>query len=433
MSLFFAAGSETHELAPEDLQQALFGALDALGPRRKVIAVPPDITRFHSRAGELTRIAYRYYGDRLTHILPATGTHTPMATADIELMYGGLPRDRFAAHDFRNGVSSLGEVPAAFVREQSEDRVGFSWPVEINRLLAEGAFDLILSIGQVVPHEVAGMANYNKNILIGAGGAESISRSHYLGAVYGMERIMGRADNPVRRVLNYASSRIARHLPVVYVLTVVDRDAVRGLFIGDDIECFERASRLSLKLNFVMLERPIRKAVVYLNPHEFRSTWIGNKAIYRLRMALADGGELIILAPGVKQFGEDAAIDALIRKHGYTGTPAVLKAVADDPDLAANLSAAAHLIHGSSEGRFTITYCPGHLRKDEIEAAGFRYAPFDRMAERYDPARLRDGWNQVDSEEVYFISNPALGLWAHRERFSSAGQEATPWQLERSR
>lgn len=424
MSLLFADGSESREFSAEELKQAFFRALDALGLRRKVIAVPPDITRYHSRAGELTRLAFEYYGDRLTHILPATGTHTAMTARELDLMYGGIPRDRFAVHEFRAGLATLGEVPADFVREQSEGRLHFSWPVQINRLLADGGFDLILSVGQVVPHEVAGMANYNKNILIGTGGAEAISRSHYLGAVYGMERIMGRAGNPVRRVLNYASERIVHRLPVVYVLTVVAEGAVRGLFIGDDLECFEQACRLSLKANFVMLERPIRKAVVYLDPTEFKSTWIGNKAIYRLRMAMADGGEVIVLAPGVKQFGEDAAIDALIRKYGYAGTPAILKAVEANPDLASNLGAAAHLIHGSSEGRFTVTYCPGGLGREEVERVNFHYASLDTMRERYDVARLRDGVNIVDGEEIFFVSNPALGLWAHGGRFSASRAKA---------
>ena len=430
MSLFFAAGSETDELSPEEIRQALFHALDALGARLKVFAVPPDITRYHSRAGMITNLAYEYYGDRLGRVLPATGTHAPMTGGEIERMYGPIPRDRFAVHDFRNGVSNIGEVPAPFVREQAEGRLELSWPVQLNRLLMEGGSDLILSIGQVVPHEVAGMANYNKNILIGVGGAEGISRSHYLGAVYGMERIMGRADNPVRRVLNYASEHLTRHLPVVYVLTVVEGDAVRGLYIGNDIECFERACELSLKVNFTMLERPIRKAIVYLDPREFKSTWIGNKAIYRLRMAMADAGELIVLAPGVRQFGEDASIDALIGKYGYYGTPAVLRAAAEDAHLAQNLSAAAHLIHGSSEGRFAITYCSDQLGREAIEGVGFRYAPLDAMMERYGIAKLRDGWNHVAGEEVYFVSNPALGLWAYRERFSSSGQEAAQWRLE---
>jgi hypothetical protein len=189
------------------------------------------------------------------------------------------------------------------------------------------------------------------------------------------------------------------------------------LFIGDDAECFERAAELSLKANFFMLDRQIRKAVVYLDPAEYKSTWLGNKAIYRTRMALADGAGLIVLAPGVKEFGEDTAIDKLIRKYGYRGTPMVLKAVQENADLAGNLGAAAHLIHGSSEGRFSITYCPGHLGKQETEGVNFRFARLDDMLARYNPATLRDGYNLVGSEEIFFVSNPTLGLWAYRGRF----------------
>jgi hypothetical protein len=266
------------------------------------------------------------------------------------------------------------------------------------------------------------MANYNKNILVGTGGRDGINRSHYLGAVYGMERIMGHAENPVREVLNYASDHFLRNLPIVYVLTVIgrmgdgadERLAVRGLFIGDDVECFHRAAELSVRVNIETLDAPIQKAIAYLDPHEFHSTWLGNKAIYRTRMALADGAELIILAPGVKEFGEDAAIDALIRKYGYRGTPTTLRAVSANADLAGDLSAAAHLIHGSSEQRFTIRWCPGHLSKEEVESVGFEYGDLRTMLARYDPRKLRHGYNRIGGEEIFFIANPGLGLWAYR-------------------
>jgi len=422
MSMFFSAGSAAAELSPADLRQGLFRALDALGRRSKVLCLPPDFTRYHSRAGQLTEYAWEYYGSRLTDVLPALGTHSPMSESEITTMFGRVPHGLFRVHDWREGVVTLGEVPSEFVREQSEGVLDFAWPAQVDRLLVEGGFDLILSIGQVVPHEVIGMANYNKNVFVGTGGPEGINKSHFLGAVYGMERIMGRADTPVRRVLNYASEHFARHLPVVYVLTVVAKNergelATRGLFVGHDVECFERASALSLEVNFVMLDRPIDKAVVYLDPAEFKSTWLGNKAVYRTRMALASGAELIVLAPGVREFGEDSAIDKLIRKYGYAGTPAVLKAVHDNADLAGNLGAAAHLIHGSSECRFSITYCPGRLSKEEIEGVNYRYAPLEEMMKRYDPATLRDGYNRVNGEEIFFVSNPALGLWACRDRF----------------
>jgi hypothetical protein len=345
-------------------------------------------------------------------------------------MFGAVPAELFRVHNWRTDVETLGEVPAEFIHEQSEGKLNYAWPAQVNRLISNGGFDLILSIGQVVPHEVVGMANYNKNILVGTGGRESINRSHYLGAVYGMERIMGRAVNPVRNVLNYASDRFLGHLPIVYVLTVVgrtndDRLAVRGLFIGDDAECFQQAAALSLQVNFEMLDAPIRKAIVYLDPHEFHSTWLGNKAIYRTRMALADGAELIVLAPGVKAFGEDKAIDALIRKHGYRGTPATLKAVSADVDLADDLSAAAHLIHGSSEQRFTIRWCPGNLSREEVESVGYEYGDLKTMLTHYNPKKLRQGYNRVGTEEVFFIANPGLGLWAYRAQFASNGDRVS--------
>jgi nickel-dependent lactate racemase len=404
------------------LNDLLLEGLAKLGPRNRVLAVPPDQTRAHSRAGELTRYAWQYYGDKMQAVLPALGTHVPMNPEQIAHMYGDMPLDLFKVHNWRTDIETLGEVPAEFIREQSEGKLSYAWPAQVNKLISRGGFDLILSIGQVVPHEVIGMANYNKNILVGTGGRDGINRSHYLGAVYGMERILGRAVNPVRNVLNYASDHFLKNLPIVYVQTVVGRRedgslAVRGLYIGDDIECFNRAAELSLKVNFEIVDEPIKKAVVYLDPEEFHSTWLGNKAIYRTRMALADDAELIVLAPGVKEFGEDKTIDRLIRKYGYYGTPATLKAVEDNAELANDLSAAAHLIHGSSEGRFKITWCPGQLSKEEIESVGFSYGDLQAMLERYDPRKLSLGVNRVDGEEIFFISNPGLGLWAHRNRF----------------
>ena len=425
MSLYCAMGSVESDLS-QRLQGLLAESLAKLGQRSRVLVVAPDYSRVHSRGGDMTRYAWEYYGDRLQAVLPALGTHSPMRPEQITRMFGAMPAELFRIHNWRTDVETLGEVPAEFIHEQSEGNLNYAWPAQVNRLISNGGFDLILSIGQVVPHEVVGMANYNKNILVGTGGRESINRSHYLGAVYGMERIMGRAENPVRSVLNYASDHFLGHLPIVYVLTVVgctndDRLAVRGLFIGDDAESFHQAARLSLQVNFDMLDAPINKAIVYLDSHEFHSTWLGNKAIYRTRMALADGAELIVLAPGVEAFGEDKAIDTLIRKYGYRGTRATLKAVSANVDLADDLSAAAHLIHGSSEQRFTIRWCPGKLSREEVESVGYEYGNLKTMLTHYDPKKLRQGYNRVGTEEVFFIANPGLGLWAYRAQFARDG------------
>ena len=427
--IYFARGSENDSLSPQNLRQGLAEALDMLGSKKKVLALPPDYTRYHSRAGELTSYAYDYYGKSLVDVLPALGTHFPMTGQEIDKMFPGVPHSLFRVHKWRTDVVTLGEVPGSFVNEVSEGRVDYSWPAQVNKLLADGGHDLILSIGQVVPHEVTGMANYNKNVLVGTGGAEGINKSHFLGAAYGMERMMGRADTPVRKVLNYASEKFSGHLPIVYILTVMGPGSdgklkCRGMYIGDDHECFNKAAELSLKVNFTMLEKPLDKVVVYLDPDEFKSTWLGNKSIYRTRMAIADGGELIVLAPGLHQFGEDAEIDHLIRLYGYLTTPEILRLVVENDDLGRNLSAAAHLIHGSSENRFNITYCPGHLKKEEIESVNYSYGRLDEMMNRYDPGALKDGFNRTaDGEEIFYISNPALGLWSTRDRFESGNHK----------
>jgi nickel-dependent lactate racemase len=423
--ILFSHGSRTTEFSQREVREALFAALDRLGARRRVLVVPPDFTRYYSQSGVLTEMAWEYYGNSLTDVLPATGTHRSMSDEEISTMFDKVPRALFRVHDWKQGLATLGEVPSSFVKQASEGKLDYGIPIQVDKLLAYGSHDLILSIGQVVPHEVIGMAGHNKNIFVGTGGAEGIDKTHFLGAVYGMERMMGRADTPVRRVLDYAAEHFAGHLPVLYILTVVgknDREklVIRGLFIGDDVECFHRAAALSSSVNIQLLDEPIRKAVVYLDPTEFKSTWLGNKSIYRTRMALAEGAELIVLAPGLERFGEDDDMDLLIRKYGYRGIPGVLELVRTQEDLRRSLGTAAHLIHGSSEGRFTVIYSPGHLTAEEIQGVNFRYGNPDTLMKRYDPEVLNDGMNTMaDGEKVFFISNPALGLWACREQFKN--------------
>lgn len=420
--IYYQSGSENTVIGKNDLEYGVYAALVKLGPRNKVLVVPPDFTRFHSRSGDITTLIYNYYRGNLKDILPALGTHSPMTDKEISEMYKGIPKDLFRVHDWRNDVVTAGTVPAEFVHEITEGKLNYSWPAQLNKLIMNGGHDLILSVGQVVPHEVVGMANYNKNLFVGSGGPEGINKSHFVGAVYGMERMMGKADTPVRKLLDYASENFIPQLPVVYIHTVIGRDekgelVIRGLYIGDDNEVFRLASELSLKVNFTVLDKPLRKTIVYLDPAEFKSTWLGNKSIYRTRMAMADNGELIILAPGLKEFGEDKEIDRLIRKYGYRGTPFTLKSLEENKELMNNLSAAAHLIHGSSEGRFSITYCPGFLTREEIESVNFRYADLTSMLKRYNPDKLHEGVNKLgDGEEIFYISNPALGLWASKDK-----------------
>ena len=336
-----------------------------------------------------------------------------------------------SAQNWRTDVVDVGTVSSDFIKETSGGVYEKTFPVQVNKLVAEGGHDLIISVGQVVPHEVAGMANHTKNILVGTGGKEAIDQTHFLGAVYGMEKMMGRADTPCRRVWNKAWEDHLNHLPMLWVQTVVGAReagepvpegadahlAVRGLYIGTDTQCYERACELALQVNFQLMDEECTKCVCLLPAEEFHTTWLGNKAIYRTRMFMADGGDLLVLAPGVEKFGEDEGIDKLIRKYGYRTSPEVLAFAENEEDMKVNLSCAAHLIHGSSEGRFNVTYAPGKLTKEEVEGVGYNYMDMAEAYAKYDPEKLTDGWNVVDGERIFFISNPALGLWAYKGKF----------------
>ena len=409
-------------LSREEIRKALIESLPKDLPK-KALLLPPDYTRLYSGAGLICAEYYSWLESQGVEcrVMPALGTHVPMTEAEVEDFFlGVVPMDRIIVHRWRDDVVKLGEVPAEFVKEVSEGLVDNPIEVEVNKHIVSGEYGLIISMGQVVPHEVVGMANYSKNIFVGCGGASMINSSHMLGAFYGLERIMGRDFSPVRKVFDYAETHFLSDVPVLYVLTtttnVGDDVFIHGLYIGRGREYFEAAVKDSQGYNLIALDEPIKKAVVFLDPREFKSTWLGNKAVYRTRMAIADDGELIVLAPGVIKFGEDDENDRLIRKYGYVGRENVLDLVKDEnnKDLLANMSVAAHLIHGSSDGRFNITYCtkPENLTEEAVRGVSFGWMDYEETIKKYDPAKLKIGYNEVDGELIYYIPNPALGLWS---------------------
>lgn len=410
-----------NQIPRDELIEAIRDSLkEEIGSGKKILLLVPDYTRYHSNAGLIANTIYHTLEGCEVDLLEALGTHVPMSEREIKDMYGDIPVERFIEHDWRNDIVKIGEVPAEYVNEVSEGLMNEKIDVEVNKRILEG-YDLVISIGQVVPHEVVGMANQSKNIFVGCGGSSMINSSHMLGAFYGMERIMGKDHSPVRKVFDYALDHYLRNVPLKFILTVTTAPGgviqTHGLFIGRERSFFEKAVELAQKKNLILVDRPFKKVVVYLNAEEFKSTWLGNKAIYRTRMAIDDGGDLIVLAPGVEKFGEDGENDRLIRKYGYCGRENVIALCDENEDLKANLSAAAHLIHGSSDGRFRITYCTKRISKEEIEGVHFNWVSYDEIAQKYDPDQLKDGFNTVDGEEIFYISNPALGLWACKDRF----------------
>ena len=424
MNDIFKIAATEAGLSQEEIRAALLESLQGREVKN-VLIIPPDFTRFHSNAGFITNVYYHALTEQGVNVdlLPALGTHEPVSPEQAAAMYGDIPYEKLIAHDWRNDVVRLGEVPAEYLEEITEGLWHDPVSVEVNRLIMDEKYDLIISPGQVVPHEVIGMANHAKNIFVGVGGSDMINKSHMVGAVYGMERMMGKDHTPVRKVFDYGMEYFLKDRPILFVLTVTTAPGgkihTHGLFIGEGRKCLEGAIALAQEKNIDFVDHGIKKRVVYLDPSEFKSTWLGNKAVYRTRMAMADGGELIVLAPGVVKFGEDAQVDVLIRKYGYKGRLHTLEEFnkPENQDLRDNMGAAAHLIHGSSDGRFSITYAVENITQDEIAQVGFNPANYQEMIRKYDPEKLSYGYNTVDGEEIYFIPNPALGLWINREKF----------------
>ena len=408
-------------LSNQELKDAIEDSLkEYKGTNSRILLLIPDYTRYHSNAGFIANTIYHYLDTCEIRLLEALGTHVPMSKQECEDMYGDIPFEYFIKHDWRNDIIKLGEIPAEFVEEVSEGLMKDKIDVEVNKLIME-PHDLIISIGQVVPHEVVGMANQSKNIFVGCGGNSMINSSHMLGAFYGMERIMGKDFSPVRKVFDYALQHYLNDIPLKFILTVTTAPGghieTHGLFIGRERKYFEEAVKLAQEKNLILIDEPFKKVVVYLNPEEFKSTWLGNKAIYRTRMAIEDNGELIVIAPGIDKFGEDLENDKLIRKYGYCGRENVIELCNKNEDLKENLSAAAHLIHGSSDDRFTITYCTKNISQEEIESVNFKWISYEEIIKKYEPNKLVDGFNEVDGEKIFYISNPALGLWACKNKF----------------
>jgi nickel-dependent lactate racemase len=420
---------EQHVLALADHEILERGA-------RRILLVPPDHTRLHSRAGDISGVLYEHLSAAGCDVwaMPAIGTHFEMTPDDVRLLFGErLPYGRILHHRWKDGTVELGQVEADVLASLSDGRFAEPVPVAVDAVLLDD-WDVVVSIGQVVPHEVIGMASYTKNLVIGLGGAPTIHGSHFLGALSDMEAVIGRATTPVRELVDSAFDRfVAPRVDVLWIMTVMEDTpggvVQRGLFAGRGRStesggaAYRAAAALAAECDIEFLDEELERVACWLDPAEFHSTWIGNKAVYRTRMAIADDGELIVLAPGVRQFGEDPGIDRLIRRHGYRGTTATLAAMESDPELARSLGAAAHLIHGSSEGRFRIVYCTdpsaGGLTQSEVEGVGFewRSLPEEQARLGVDAGSVTGPRVDRDGSPFTFIANPALGLWASRERF----------------
>ncbi|QDO87544.1 DUF2088 domain-containing protein [Ornithinimicrobium ciconiae] len=422
-----------HEAKPIDratieemIERTLTEAKERLGiaSYTRVLLLPPDITRAHAGVGWMTEHFYNLLTEQGAdvHLIPTLGQHVPHTPEDNRWMFGNIPEERIHVHDWKNGVTNVGTVPAEFVREQTGGAVDWEIPIDLNTMTVTEDWDLIINIGHVVPHEVLGYANHNKNYFIGLGGKRLLGSSHMASAVYGIENNLGNLITPVRHCFNYAEEHFLGDLKDLYFQVVMDYDdnsqlVHTGVYVGDDLDTYLDAARASKAQNITAFDEPVDKIVAVMQADEFRATWVANKAVYRTRMAIADGGELLVIAPGVERFGEQPEVDELIRKYGYLSQSEVLELYRTEADMQDIPHGTAHLVHGSSEGRFTITYAPGALSQEDIESVGYQYMSLENALERYNPDVMKDGWNEMpDGERVFYISTPSAGLWATKEK-----------------
>jgi nickel-dependent lactate racemase len=417
--------TNNQSLSLENKKEIITKLTDNLSDKiEKIILLPPDSTRKHSGIGELTELLYfaLQNKNKKVDIMPALGTHSAMDKEQLQAMFGSkIPLDRFIVHNWREDPVKIGTIPEAYVKNVSENILKEEIEVKVNKRLVNDSYDLIISLGQVIPHAVIGMSNYSKNIFVGCGGPDMINKTHFLGGAYGLERLLGEDHSPVRKLFDYAEKNLIKDLPLIYLFTTNSLETnkktgntdIMSIFIGRKREVFEKAVKSSQKHNITKVNQPLKKVVVYLE-EKFKSTWLGNKAIYRTRKALADDAELIIIAPGLKEFGEDLEINKLIKKYGYSGKEKILEAVNKNQDIQENLSAAGHLIRGSADGRFKITYACRELSQAEIENVNYNYLDLNKAMNKYQPDKLKYGYNKLDTgEEIFFIDNPTTGLWSY--------------------
>jgi len=423
MPWFHEEGTLTKDSVLALVHRAVGEALDRIcDTPKKVLLLPPDMTRAHSGAGWITEEFYKIFAETSdVHLIPTLGQHVPHTPEQNNWMFGSVPEANIHVHDWRDGSKRIGEVSAAFVKEISKGKADWEIPISLNKMLLDVKWDIIINIGHIVPHEVLGFANHNKNYFIGLGGKDTICASHIMAACCGIENNLGQLITPLRACYNEAEDQYLADLPDFYFQVVMAYDdagklAHTGVYVGDDLETYLMGARTSREQNITIVP-PLKKVVAVMQEDEFHSTWVANKAVYRTRKAMADGGELLIIAPGLRRFGEQEDVDQLIRKYGYCGTEKVMRLWKTESVLQDLTHGTAHLIHGSSEGRFNITYAPGYLAKQEMESVGFGYADLAETLKRYDPAKMKNGFNTMpDGEEVYFISTPSAGLWTTREK-----------------
>jgi nickel-dependent lactate racemase len=421
---------EQFRLLAAGLEKAMGGGKDL----SRVAVISVDVTRLNGRSGDLVNYLY-VQGVNIENIFLSLGSHEFHSRAVNRKMFGDIPESLFVNHNW-NDVTEVGRFPRSYLEELCSRPLDFlpeEIPVELNTAFYEGMksgrYTCCLSFGPVFPHEVVGFSNGVKNRWVGIGGRHFLDASHsMMGLGYGMENTLGVLDTPLRKLLNRATEDFIPDFDIIDVLTVLGADedgfpCVKGFFMGDDFETHAKAAALSEKLNVDYLDEAAEDVVVYLDPDEYKSFWLGNKAVYRTGMGIARGGRLHVLAPGVRSFSDSAEQgerERLIEEVGYKGLSHVRKCLESTPGLKDNLSVAAHCVHGSplmddgGDPLFEIIYYtnPNHMPRKRVENAGFKWGDYGQVEDVSlpDSQGFHDNFGIGRSKKVYFVPDPGMAL-----------------------
>ncbi len=324
MALLAGYGSETKTLSEDQVRGLLETALSNADLKdKRVLVIIPDGTR-SAPIPLMFRLLYGVLGEQVARLdyLIALGTHQPMSEAAITKLVGAGPAER-AAHYPKSEVynhrwddpmnfQTVGVISSAAMQELTDGLVARETPIALNRMIHD--YDALLIVGPVFPHEVAGFSGGAKYLFPGIAGREIIDSTHWLGALATSYETIGVKDTAVRRVLHYGARFVADKKPVVCLKLVMQKSSLHGLFIGDFVTAWEAAADLSAKLNIIYKPQSF-KSVLSLPSVQYDDLWTAAKAMYKTEPVVADGGEVIIYAPHLKDVS--VTHGAEIERVGY--------------------------------------------------------------------------------------------------------------------
>jgi nickel-dependent lactate racemase len=293
-------------LTPQETREVVRAGLDSLAlAGKRVLFIVPDGTRTMPMP-EIFGLVREFLDGKAAALdfLVALGTHQPMDDAALSRLVGQpvaagrIGASRIFNHEWSDPATfaTIGEIPADEIRQLSGGRLAQPVKVSLNRRIFD--YDQLVICGPVFPHEVVGFSGGNKYFFPGIAGPEIIDFTHWLGALITNFEVIGAGYTPVRAVIDRAASLVT--VPTACLALVVTPAGLAGLYFGSAREAWERASALSAQRHIVWLDAPVRQ-VLSVMPPMYADLWTAGKGMYKIEPVVADGGEVIIYAPHIRE------------------------------------------------------------------------------------------------------------------------------------